>query len=148
MIRRISEARLFRPEELKPLRDDDTMIGVFNPGAAKVQNEVVILVRVAEKPLAIYHGSRRTDSAAGKVGAYSAGAVVLHRDDPTRILRRPHEPSMRPTSRFKRDGFVTNVVFATAMIDRGETLQVYYGASDTVVGVVEFSVAERLAARH
>jgi predicted GH43/DUF377 family glycosyl hydrolase len=46
----MSERCLLRPQDLKPLRDDFTVIGVFNPGAVRVNNEIVLLVRVAEKP--------------------------------------------------------------------------------------------------
>lgn len=50
MIKRISESLLLRPQDLKPLRDDFTVIGVFNPGAVKVNGQIVLLARVAEKP--------------------------------------------------------------------------------------------------
>ena len=97
--------------------------------------------------LEIYHGSRRAKRA-GEVGAYSAGALLLDRDDPTRILRRSQEPIMQPTADFERSGFVDNVVFPTAMLKQGDTLSVYYGAADTYTGVVEFSQRELLAALH
>lgn len=97
--------------------------------------------------LEIYHGSRRA-MRAGEVGAYSAGALLLDRTNPTRILRRSHGPIMQPTADFERSGFVANVVFPTALVDLGETLRVYYGASDTFVGVTEFSRKELIAALH
>lgn len=97
--------------------------------------------------LAIYHGSRRVDRA-GEVGAYSAGALLLDRDDPTRVLRRSHGPIMRPTAGFERIGYVDNVVFPTAVIASGDTLSVYYGAADTCAGLVDFSQRELLAALH
>ena len=104
-------------------------------------------IAVQEGWLEIYHGSRRA-ARAGEVGAYSAGALLLDRDNPARILRRSHEPIMQPTADFERSGFVSNVVFPTALIDRGETLHVYYGAADTFTGMVEFSRKELLAALH
>lgn len=104
-------------------------------------------VLLEEGWLEIYHGSRRTERA-GEVGAYSAGALLLDRDNPTRILRRSHEPIMQPTADFERSGFVDNVVFPTAMIKQGDTLSVYYGAADTCTGVVEFSQRELLSALH
>ena len=56
------------------------------------------------------------------------------------------EPIMVPEADFEREGFVPDVVFPTGLIDRGDRLQVYYGAADTNVGVVEWSKAELLAA--
>jgi predicted GH43/DUF377 family glycosyl hydrolase len=104
-------------------------------------------VLLEEGWLEIYHGSRRAERP-DEVGAYSAGAMLLDRDNPARILRRSHEPIMQPTADFERSGFVDNVVFPTAMIERGDALSVYYGAADTCIGVVEFSRKELLAALH
>ena len=53
-----------------------------------------------------------------------------------------------PTADFERSGFVANVVFPTTLVDRDDTLLVYYGASDTFIGAVEFSRKELLAALH
>lgn len=97
--------------------------------------------------LEIYHGCQCAQSKGG-VGVYSAGALLLDHNDPARILRRSEGPIMQPTADFERVGFVPNVVFPTALIDRGDTLQVYYGAADTSIGVTEFSRDELLAALH
>jgi predicted GH43/DUF377 family glycosyl hydrolase len=97
--------------------------------------------------LAIYHGSRRA-TRSGDIGAYSAGALLLDRNNPSRILRRSHEPIMQPAADYERNGLVANVVFPTALIENGDLLQVYYGASDTFVGMVELSRKELLAALH
>ena len=51
MIPRLSESRLLGPADIKPALDDFEVIGVFNPGVVRIENEVVMLVRVAEKPL-------------------------------------------------------------------------------------------------
>ncbi len=42
---------LLGPGDLTPLDQGFEVIGVFNPGATRIANEVVLLVRVAEKPL-------------------------------------------------------------------------------------------------
>jgi predicted GH43/DUF377 family glycosyl hydrolase len=102
-------------------------------------------IALSEGWLALYHGSRRCRRP-GQVGAYSAGAVLLERGNPARILRRTHMPIMRPKADFERCGFVRNVVFPTALIDRGETLAMYYGAADTFTATVEFSRKELLGA--
>jgi len=41
---------LLSPADIGPSRDDFEVVGVFNPGAAVVGGEVVLLVRVAERP--------------------------------------------------------------------------------------------------
>jgi len=47
---RISTRLLLRPEDIPPTREDFEVVGVFNPGAVRIGNEVVLLVRVAERP--------------------------------------------------------------------------------------------------
>ena len=50
MLTRLYERLLLRPEDVPPSRDDFEVVGVFNPGAVAVGREVVLLVRVAERP--------------------------------------------------------------------------------------------------
>jgi len=42
---------VIRPEDVKPSRDDFEVIGVFNAGAARFENEIILLLRVAERPI-------------------------------------------------------------------------------------------------
>lgn len=49
-LRRLETRLLLRPEDVPPSREDFDVVGVFNPGAVRVGNEVVLLVRVAERP--------------------------------------------------------------------------------------------------
>ncbi len=75
----------------------------------------------------------------GIVGRYAAGALLLDRHDPTRVIARSSQPIMTPITDFETNGFVPNVVFPTAMLDYGDNLQVFYGAADTCVAMAEFS---------
>lgn len=50
MIERLNNKLLLRPEDFSPTAEDFKIIGVFNPGAARFKDEVVLLVRVAEAP--------------------------------------------------------------------------------------------------
>ena len=49
-VRRLSTRLLLRPEDVPASRDDFEVVGVFNPGAVRAADEVVLLVRVAERP--------------------------------------------------------------------------------------------------
>src|SRR5947199_4335476 len=49
-VRRLSTRLLIRPEDVPASRDDFEVVGVFNPGAVRAGDEVVLLVRVAERP--------------------------------------------------------------------------------------------------
>ena len=50
LLKRHFERLLLSPADLKPLRDDFEVVGVFNPGAIVAGGEVILLVRVAERP--------------------------------------------------------------------------------------------------
>jgi predicted GH43/DUF377 family glycosyl hydrolase len=50
MVRRLSTHLLVRPEDLPASHDGWEVIGTFNPGAIRFGNDVVLLVRVAERP--------------------------------------------------------------------------------------------------
>src|SRR6516164_5335286 len=50
MLTRLSGRLLLRPEDVPPSRDDFEVVGAFNPGAVAVGREVILLVRVAERP--------------------------------------------------------------------------------------------------
>jgi predicted GH43/DUF377 family glycosyl hydrolase len=50
LLKRRFERLLLSPSDLTPLRDDFQVVGVFNPGAILANDEVILLVRVAERP--------------------------------------------------------------------------------------------------
>ena len=91
--------------------------------------------------LEIYHGNVVSEEFPG-VGVYTAGAVLLERGNPHRILRQAREPIMMPEAAFEREGFVPNVVFPTGVVRQPSSLLVYYGAADANVGVVEWDIEE------
>ncbi|MFI4861915.1 MAG: hypothetical protein ACIAXF_14685 [Phycisphaerales bacterium JB063] len=93
--------------------------------------------------LVLVHGSDKQPGDGG-AGVYSAGAVILDRDEPWRVVARTPGPFMRPEADFEQRGFVDNVVFPTAALLRGDCLDVYYGAADEHVGVCGFDLAALL----
>ncbi len=42
---------IIKPKDVKPSRDDLEVIGVFNAGVTRLEDEVVLLLRVAERPI-------------------------------------------------------------------------------------------------
>lgn len=103
-------------------------------------------ILIDEGWLLVYHGCSRCtcDTPKGQVGVYSAGLVLLDRDDPSRVLARSSEPVLIPTTSYETAGFVPNVVFPTAVIRSGEngtddSIDVYYGAADTTIAFAQFS---------
>lgn len=92
--------------------------------------------------LEIYHGNDRRPGDTG-VGRYSAGALLLARDDPRRILAARGE-ILVPETDYEREGFVPNVIFPTGIVARGDTALVYCGAADTAASVVELRLSDLL----
>src|SRR5262249_29217478 len=95
-------------------------------------------IRVPEGWLEIYHGNQ-FPMRPREVGAYHAGALLLHAGDATRVLRQSDGPILSPEAEFETAGFVPNVVFPTGVVRDGETLLLYYGAADAHTAVVELS---------
>jgi len=99
-------------------------------------------IRTSEGWLEIYHGNSRREEDRG-IGAYAAGLLLLDGKNPRRILGACGQAFV-PETDYEREGFVPDVVFPTGIVERGETVLVYYGAADTCMAVVEFSLAELL----
>jgi len=91
--------------------------------------------------LEIYHASRRPQ-AAGVVGAYTAGALLLDLEDPSRVLGCTRQSLWEPEAPYELTGFVPRVVFPTGIVARDDRLQVYYGAADTSTAVAELPLAD------
>lgn len=95
-------------------------------------------IETSEGWLEIYHGNRRPEIV-GDVGAYCAGAILLAKDDPSRVLKVTHEPILRPQKDFENEGFVSKVVFPTGIVEEDDRLLIYYGASDKYCAMAELS---------
>ncbi len=80
---------------------------------------------------------------------YSAGVMILSRENPGAILYRSKEPVLTPELPEERHGTVANVVFPTG-IDRRDDLgrldrfDVYYGMADYRIGVARMDVPEQI----
>ena len=76
---------------------------------------------------------------------YCAGAMVLDADDPRKVLYRSPTPILAPDDPDEAHGIVDNVVFPTALDDRGNgCIDVYYGMADAKIGVARLHLPETL----
>lgn len=75
---------------------------------------------------------------------YSAGLMLLDREDPTKILAVCNDYILTPEEDYETNGFTPNVVFPTCVIT-GEDgkLAIYYGAADTIT-CLAFSTIDTL----
>jgi len=66
----------------------------------------------------------------GPVRKYSIGAVLLDKQDPSKVLARPREPLIRPEPA-EREGYVPNVVYTCGAMRHGDLIILPYAVSDT-----------------
>lgn len=83
--------------------------------------------------LCIYHG-------ANDQHRYCLGGLLLDAEDPSKVIARSIEPIMEPLAPYEQTGFFGNVVFTNGHVLDGDTVTVYYGASDEVICGAQFSI--------
>ena len=95
-------------------------------------------IKVGDKWLMIYHGVSRH-------ATYRLGAALLDSSG-TSVIARAADPVFEPLEQYEKEGEVANVVFSCGAVIRGDTLFLYYGAADKVIGVATASLAHMLDA--
>jgi len=91
-------------------------------------------IRTDKGWLEIYHG-------ANEQNRYCLGALLLDINDPSKVIARSEEPIMEPIADYEKTGFFGNVVFSNGYYMDGDTIKLYYGASDEVICSAELSVS-------
>jgi predicted GH43/DUF377 family glycosyl hydrolase len=109
-------------------------------------NKVGLSPPLIETPsgwLMLYHGVRVT--AAGCI--YRLGLALLDLEHPERCLARGDSWLFGPEASYERAGDVGNVVFPCGYTlgSDGDSLNLYYGAADTVIALAQSSVSQLLA---
>jgi predicted GH43/DUF377 family glycosyl hydrolase len=94
-------------------------------------------IRTEKGWLEIYHGANEKHQ-------YCLGALLLDLNDPSKVLARSRDPIMVPSAPYELTGFFGNVVFTNGHVVKGDTVHVYYGASDEVVCAATFSIKDIL----
>jgi len=103
--------------------------------------------------LHVYHGIATHFQAAN---IYQAGVILLDADDASLVAARGRQNILEPREMWECTGQVPNVVFpagatvedldADGCAPPDATVNIYYGAADTVVGLARSTVGELLAA--
>lgn len=88
--------------------------------------------------LLIYHG-------VSKSSTYRLGMVLLDLKNPSLVISRSVDALLEPLEEYERKGMVPNAVFSCGAVARGDTLFIYYGGADTVLGVAKVSIKKILA---
>ena len=94
---------------------DSARIGA---GAAPIKTEKGWLV--------IYHGADHRNR-------YCLGGLLLSLNEPSKVLARSKDPLMVPEADYEKVGFFGDVIFTNGHVVDGDTITIYYGASDEVI---------------
>ncbi len=79
----------------------------------------------------------------GPVRKYAIGAILLDRDDPTKLLGRTASPILT-ASEGDREGYVPNVVYTCGAMTQGRDLYIPFGISDSAIGFASVPVSRLL----
>lgn len=72
-----------------------------------------------------------------KARVYHAGAALLDKKDPTKVIGRLDKPLFSPTEPWEKSGHTSSVVFPTGTAVFNKDLYIYYGAADSSIAVVK-----------
>jgi len=95
-------------------------------------------IEVPEGWLILTHG-------AGAVRQYAIGAILVDKDDPTRVIGRLDEPLLK-ASEEERNGYVPNVVYSCGALVHAGRLIVPYGISDWRIRFASVQVSDLIDA--
>jgi predicted GH43/DUF377 family glycosyl hydrolase len=99
----------------------------------------------------VYHGVHEVDTPGGPKHplCYSAGVMILSKEQPHLIRYRSVDPVLIPVLPGERHGIVPDVVFPTGIdrrddIGQPDRFDIYYGMADSRIGVARIDVPEQL----
>lgn len=95
-----------------------------------------VKIGIAGPPIESEHGWILLYHAVSNPGfIYKVGAMLLDYDDPKNVLARTNEPVFEPEKPYELKGNVPNVVFPCGEVIIEDTIYMYYGGADAVIGV-------------
>lgn len=99
-------------------------------------------IETKEGWLVIYHGVRNTPSGC----LYRLGLALFDFKSPAHCIRRGNSWIFAPEAAYERAGDVANVVFPCGytIAPDGDTINLYYGAADSSIGLAQGSITEML----
>jgi predicted GH43/DUF377 family glycosyl hydrolase len=79
---------------------------------------------------------------------YCLGAALLDLKNPTKVVGRTSQPIMTPVETWECEGWIANVIFPCGQVVRDDTIYLYYGGADHVIGVATLSLADIVSNLH
>ena len=91
-------------------------------------------------PIELDNGWLLLTHGVGAVRKYSIGAVLLDKEDPSKVLARSREPLVRPEPS-EREGYVPNVVYTCGAMRHNDQIILPYAISDTFSNFATIKIA-------
>jgi len=88
--------------------------------------------------LLLYHGVSSQNN------EYRTGAALLQSDDPSKVIGRIGYPIFESEMGYERVGIMNNVVFPCGAVIIKDTIFIYYGGADKVIGVATIKLKDIL----
>ena len=95
-------------------------------------------------PIELEEGWLLLTHGVGAMRKYSIGAVLLDREDPSKVIARTRQPLLSAADE-DREGYVPNVVYTCGAMRHGDMLFIPYGVADSSVAFVFVNIADLLA---
>ena len=73
---------------------------------------------------------------------YFLGAMLLDKNDPSKMIKFIKKPLVKPTEKYEINGFMPNVVFTCGLIQYENSIDVYYGVCDENIAVANITLDE------
>jgi predicted GH43/DUF377 family glycosyl hydrolase len=96
-------------------------------------------------PIEIDEGWLLLTHGVGAMRRYSIGAMLLDKNDPSKVIGRTSKPILEPLDQ-ERDGYVPNVVYTCGAMRVGEDLFLPFGIADSSIGFGFVAIEDILAA--
>lgn len=80
----------------------------------------------------------------GAMRKYCIGAILLDREDPSKVIGQLREPLLSPNEE-ERSGYVPNVVYSCGALIHADNLVIPYGISDAATGFATVNLGQLLA---
>ncbi|MBI3585517.1 MAG: glycoside hydrolase family 130 protein [Ignavibacteriales bacterium] len=80
----------------------------------------------------------------GPMRKYCIGAILLDKDDPSKVIGQLHEPLIAPNEN-EREGYVPNVVYTCGALQHNGILIIPYAMSDYATSIASISVDELIS---
>ena len=77
---------------------------------------------------------------------YKVGAMLLDLNDPTKVLAKAKEPILSPSEKYENNGYKSGIIYVSGAVVKDGKLLIYYGCSDSFVGVAYANLNEFLEA--